>query len=603
MFSTPPKREEKYFLALDIEQEVITAGLWGHKPEGVYLVKTSSPIEWDAESGSDIAEAADVALEELGADAEHVGDVIYGLQEDWVGKDGIKEEKKTLLRALGEKLSLKPVGFVVTTEALIQFLSEQEGSSLNTILVQYTTSMMQMSLVRSGKLVRSESVGRSTNTVADIIEGITRLPKNLLPSQIYIYSARLKQEELEQEKQALIAYDWQSSSLFLHLPTVNILPQKIRIESICITGGAAVVKSLHTENPVSSPEPLHEQQASEQGKTQVDSTFGFHDVEQKQEEVIDKTHGEESPIEEGETVAHVEHVHPPMKPRISLPSVRLPVLRMPKLKLRMRLPLLFGVIALILFVLVGGVWAMKMNAKARVLITLKTMPLTKTADLSLQTSGDQTDQFTAVPAITVTKQVTGEKTGPATGTRLVGDKAKGNVTIFNATSSNKSFPEGTVLTYQNKKFSLNESITIASSSGSASSPQPGKGTVAVTAEQIGADSNIPAKSELGVANFDKVTYVAVNDDAFSGGSSREVQVVSKEDQTSLRKALLATLRTEAAEALTQEQEPQTFIIPLDSVEVTEEKYSSEIGKEAQTLELSMTVSVKHYDTQWKTSCL
>ena len=95
IFSRTQKKDEvRTFLALEIGSEAITAGLWMAGLDGVEILKYSSPIQWSGEDAKDAVEAADVALEELGAEASKVDDVMLGLRADWVTQTGIENEKK-----------------------------------------------------------------------------------------------------------------------------------------------------------------------------------------------------------------------------------------------------------------------------------------------------------------------------------------------------------------------------------------------------------------------------------------------------------------------------------------------------------------------------
>jgi hypothetical protein len=233
-------------------------------------------------------------------------------------------------------------------------------------------------------------------------------------------------------------------------------------------------------------------------------------------------------------------------------------------------------------------------SQASVIVTLKTAPISEDVTITLDPTIAQSDPSHGVLKVQqVQKDVDGELEIDTTGTKIVGDKAKGKVTIYNATASNKTFPAGTVLSGPNGlKFTTDVEVTIASSSGSAQTPQPGTGVVAITANTIGTESNLGGKNEFLVANFDKSTYVASNEEAFSGGSSREIQAVAKEDLTKLETQLTKQLKQEALDAVAAEQQSNARIIPVGTVTVKQKVYDAKVGDEAKTLKLNMTMTAQ-----------
>lgn len=608
------KADRRLFFALDIGEEVITAGLWSVDHGQVSMLKTSSPIEWEGETPSDVIEASDVALEELGPEEHVVSEVMFGLPSSWVENGDIVDDKKKILKELCEKLMIKPVGYVVTTEALNKFLCEQEGSPVHAILVEFSSQSLTISLVKAGNIERTEHVGRSTDSISDLLEGLARFNVAQLPLQILLYSARMKLEELEKEKQAILNYDWQSVKSFLHILNVEVLAQKIMIEAVCIAGGAAVAQALGLSKEVSQetvedyepvksikPETLKEvvpvsfktQQINEELKVTGDD-FGFEEVSNTEvsDDVSNVVAADEEVVE--------QEVHNTR--RISLPKVHLPKLpsfsgiSMPKLHIKLRLNVAMLLLPLVL--VIGGfvitLFVLKSQSTAQVIAFLKTSPISVPVEVVLSPDESSVkDNGFVLKASEIEKDVEGEKSGKATGTRKVGDKASGKVTLFNATSSVKNFPSGTVLTSpQGLKFSLNDTVLVASSSGSASSIQPGTAEASVTALDIGAEFNISQELEFTVANFDKMTYVAKNTKPLTGGSSREVQVVSKDDQTRIRQELIVELKQKALDALKQEQTNNTQLVILDTGTIKAEKFSTDIGKEAQTLTLTMTYTAR-----------
>jgi len=140
-----------------------------------------------------------------------------------------------------------------------------------------------------------------------------------------------------------------------------------------------------------------------------------------------------------------------------------------------------------------------------------------------------------LPAELLETQVAGDKTGSTTGTKTIGDKAKGSVKIQNGTASNINLAAGTVLISSGDlRFSTNSSASV---SAALSPSQPGTATVDVTATDIGSQYNLAKDESFKVSNYPKAEVDAVVISDFSGGSSREISAVSEDDQEALEEEL------------------------------------------------------------------
>ena len=233
--------------------------------------------------------------------------------------------------------------------------------------------------------------------------------------------------------------------------------------------------------------------------------------------------------------------------------------------------------------------------KAIVELYIETKSLEEEVNLTLSTEVSSIDlENTTIPASLVEKTVTGEDSIETTGTKIIGDLAEGEVVIYNRTSLPKTFLKDTVLAYGKLKFALVDDVSVASkSAGIDYVDVPGKATTKIVAVSIGAESNLPAGSELVIGSFTKETYVAKNESALSGGSSEEVRVVDKEDLASLKDSLVKKLETSAQAELesTLGDDSGIYILGGGS-KITSESYSSELGSPADLLTLTLTINAK-----------
>jgi hypothetical protein len=128
----------------------------------------------------------------------------------------------------------------------------------------------------------------------------------------------------------------------------------------------------------------------------------------------------------------------------------------------------------------------------------------------------------------------GVVTEPATGKKDVGTTSKGKVTIFNISGDSIALTSGTTITAPNGlKFTLDGNVNVASGSADPINPVAATGTVNVTAASIGQEYNFPSGTKFTIAGQDS-TVAAKNDNAFSGGTKKQVTVISDND---IQKAL------------------------------------------------------------------
>jgi hypothetical protein len=195
------------------------------------------------------------------------------------------------------------------------------------------------------------------------------------------------------------------------------------------------------------------------------------------------------------------------------------------------------------------------------------------------------------------------KTIDTSGVKLVGDAAKGRVTVTNKTNNSVTISSGTQLVGGGITFTLDEEINIASASVSQNDEGEtktyGKTDAPVTAVKIGAEGNIGSGVQMSVGTFSENTVSAETKDAFTGGSSREVRVFSNEDQAALLDAVKQLILEKAEAEFKDSGESGTYTIPTGEITVTDATYDAKVGDEVSTvsLELEADVSAVTYLTE------
>ncbi|MBI5620994.1 hypothetical protein HY949_04390 [Candidatus Gottesmanbacteria bacterium] len=199
-----------------------------------------------------------------------------------------------------------------------------------------------------------------------------------------------------------------------------------------------------------------------------------------------------------------------------------------------------------------------------------------------------------VPGRKQEKSVTGDKTIAVTGQKDVGDPARGTVTVYNKTLSQKQLKKGTVLSSGILSFMLDTDIAVASASESLASGSVtyGKASAPITAVKLGTASNLPANTEFSIKDTPASVMVARNDAALTGGTSKVVTVVSRADQAALieglTKDLVQKAKTELAGSVSGGEQ---LIDETVKTAVSNKKFDTELDQETRELHGTITVAM------------
>lgn len=594
-----PEQQPQLFLAVQIDDEFVKTAIWTVKDEATSLVAVGSTQDWDGSSTEILIEAVDaslaIALGKLPPQSPEPNQIIFGLPENWIGTDGISPPRLKDLKQICQKLELEPVGFVVTTEAITHYLKSKEGTPLSAILIRVSTTEITVSIVRLGNIEGTHVVGRSGDLAGDVREGLARFgDQESLPARMIVYDG--DQDSMEDLTQQLMAFDWQSYLPFLHLPHIESVSENFSITAIAVAGGSEVAKSLgFTITHISPPPPPS-------APPQPPETIQPPELKPPPELETAVAPQTDTPLSPEEIPASNRWL-----PTLTIPSI-LTLLKQTSNRLISLLPhqfplkrFLFGfnklavIVGISIFLVVFGIIiTAKRLPKATLHLTFQSQTLNHQAKVTVDPAASQVDPDHAVlPASPITVIKSGQKTAPATGKKTIGDKAKGEVTIYNRRpDASKTFSAGTVVSAANKQFTLDSEIQVASASAGADySIVPGKTKVAVTARDFGPESNLPSNTEFQINTFSKSTYVAKNDSAFTGGTKREILSVSQKDLSELKKSLLDELKSQAAADIEAQNTDRQVFPDTFTASTEEEKYSASAGDETESVSLKLKAKV------------
>jgi hypothetical protein len=610
------KKGGELFWSLIIEPDWVQAGIWSIAEDKATVVASSSTSAWELENELiDTADAAlSAAIQNLPEDIKEPSKVVFGVVSSWTKDGEIKEEYLNIIKKICKELSLTPVGFVVMHEAIANYIKSDEGSPLSGVVIGVSKESLEMSVFRLGNLVGTSSVARSVSVFDDVSEGLTRFAGDSLPSRFILYDG--KEGELEDVRQSLLKASWDNLEVkFLHTPKIEIFGSGDKIQAISLAG-AAELENVNSVQMMNEDDATQEKDMGEEvdnlkdvSDTVTPGDLGFSvgaDIAaETAKQGIPPT---ELPAQEEikEDIASVEtepNERPSKKLTDKLKSFKPPTLFKRKSQehkdavkknklsgLISRKPLVIGVVFLLLLI-IGAFAAWWFYPKASVTIYLSTKSLDERIEITADPDITTADLENAIiPGSLVDVSVTGDKTKSTTGTKVVGESAKGEITLYRVGPS-LNLPAGTVLNGPNDlKFTLDSDTLLASGS---SIPDPGTTNASVTASDIGAQYNLASDTAFTISNYAASDISAKNSNAFSGGSSREIRAVSENDIAELEDSLTDEL-TQKAKAEIESKVGGNQLLIDESLVITEPEtsYSNKVGDEATSLKLSMSMTAQ-----------
>lgn len=555
------EKKRNFFLALEITPNIIKAACCEIESEKIGILGTASS-EYDG-----LWENAIVAADKIIAKVEenlplkiNLGKAILGLPEEFIKEGKIGEEYLPKIKELCQKLLLEPLGFVEIPLAIVNFLKKQEGGTPESLVLLRLGPKLEVVLVRVGKITNNTTILSSGNLATDLeiaLQSFTEV--EVLPSKILVFDGM----NLETAKQELMNHPWTSRAPFLHFPKIEAAPLDLDIKSVAYAGAGEMMNNLEIIMEEKTEEPVIKEPLTEEGEN-------FSSV--KDAEILGKP-------QQVLVTEEIKQGFSKIKfnlPNFTLPEFNLPPFSFPKIP---KMGIILVVVLFVIMVTAGLASAFWYWPTAKVNLFLRTKTLQQQPEITLDSKLKwEIDE-------TLTKKAV------ATGKKLVGEKAKGTVTIYNKTTNSKIFKKETVLTGPNNlKFLFDNDVTVASVSGDITQPVSGKSDVTVVASDIGPAGNLGAGQIFQFGDYSSNLYVARNNAAFSGGSSREISVISRDDRDNLLTLVQAQLSEKAKKDLSLKLgNGENFLEETLTSEVTRKKFDKEINQEGTELNLDLTL--------------
>ena len=434
--------ELSYYWLISITTQAVTVGLIkGDNPHT--LVALGPETEWLPDNPDSFLHSVDISLSAAAEKAllepdQEPESSAFILPPSWIGNDGkIFSENLKLLESLCHSLKLKPLGFISNDEAFIESINKNDSFPPSFILVHLGKKEFSLSLVYLGEVKKRLSQPLIHEFSPEDLENalLTLQLESALPPRILIFG-NLGPSIVDDLKN----YSWvgkKNIETFLHLPDVTAFePEEL------FSLYSQTVSSQIGNNPVETKlETPPTEPVKEENIVEAETIFPENEV---------------TPEDLGFS-ENVEPSEPKSKTKISLPAFSFPALKLPHLNLNLwfLLPLaLSPLLILIPFFLI----------KAEITINFSPIEINKVFDLTLDSSANSVSS-TLLPADKKTLDIDFSKSLTTTGQKETGDKAKGEITIFNKADKIQNISKGTIMTDNSgKKYELLTSVQVPASS-------------------------------------------------------------------------------------------------------------------------------------------
>lgn len=537
----------------------------------------------------------------------------------------IKKPYLVKIKEISKNLELTPLGYIECHEAVIDYLRRKSPYNLQALLIEFDKTLVTVIQYQSGKLSFQKTVPRTGN-VAECVGPVFEQIKNefgSLPTKLVIYNvAALKKEASE-----FTSHVW-NKSLFETRPSIEIVSDHDLHTHLIELFGKQVLTddaNLGGAPPLHQPESVATppQQAATIINHEEEDDFDFDDVEIKEEQkestpskqvegfVIGGEEDDEGVGEifspnafnhEKEDIFAKQEEQSPSKSKVVNTVVNRFTIFMKGMMGRMQNA--FKIVRANgggnqkLFILGGALVLVALFAveyffhKATVRVMMPSQEVVKTITVGDELPLDASEDVASFNAQT---EVTGQKN--------IGEKAKGGVTVYNSSlAEGKTLTKGSKITAASGglKFILADDIKVASASGDASSITSSTAKGNVLAEEIGPEYNLAAGSKFAITGESASTVIAKNDSTFTGGTKKQVKVVSAADIINLKSNVQKQVDEYVKKVVRTKVEGDENVVPqLTSFKLAQEDYTKDEGEEADSTRLSAKAAITYmtYNTQ------
>lgn len=247
-----------------------------------------------------------------------------------------------------------------------------------------------------------------------------------------------------------------------------------------------------------------------------------------------------------------------------------------------------GILLLIIFL----VWATIFAPHAEVNIRAKTTSVDVALPVTLNSTAPSEPTNAVIKPLAEQVKKTNSADFPATGKKDVGEKASGTVTISNCSDSDPiTIPTGTAVSSDGLNFFTASATTVPGLRVKGGQCLPGQATVAVAAQNVGEQYNLQKGKTFTVADQGS-QVTARNPNAFTGGSKRQITVVSDADVAAAQQKLTSQDENSVREELKNKFDSKEAIVINESFAAAPSapNINPAVGSEASTGRITIEIT-------------
>lgn len=559
--------QESNYLSLVLTPDRVTALIWtfegGQVRELGFGQKGTTSLDLILHQA---AVAIDTAGEEAKVDFERT---VFGLSSNWLEDSELSGKGAKILKKLAAELELAPQAFVPITAAINHFLKVEKFPAPQVIaLGLFATHLKQpfseVSLIDKNK-VAATITSDLPPSLEKIKEQIRELaPAQQLPPRVIIYGIDGHANLAHQIENA----DWQD--YFIQEPKFDFLTDRELARAVAYTQAADLLGHEPQAKELTPPAPT-QLMVPQKSPNELGFIEG--------EDILEAQKSQPQAPEQSEADQPKEQTAAIGAEGLVSKLLGAQIFYSPPKKLA--LIVLGFLITAALGIFVAG----QFLTKAEVTIKVAGQEHQDNFQATVK-SADVDSAQSQIPGQITTAAALGNQKAVTTGNKKIGEKSRGEVAVLNWTTAIKKFPEGTAIISKNGfKFTLDSDVEVASRSAST----PGKNKVVATAAEVGESSNLSQGTEFTFVAFDEISYSAQAETNFTGGSERQVTVVTQEDAERLEKSLTETLTTRAREDLKNKSPGKLLLDDAIIIKITRTNFDKKVDEEASLLTLDMEV--------------
>ena len=584
--------DKESYLSLSLTPDKIAACIWDFDQEVIRIRATEERhFETPDNLIHEAAVAIDTAAETAASDVEKA---VFGLSQSYFEGEDLADSTVKLLKKLTTDLELEAQAFVSLASSISHFLKITEGVTPQAVLIglfqSKTSQFCEVHLAKNNRIVTSKtaSVGINFEKITQLLDQLKGEDAESLPSRLIIYG-NPEEELLAQIQKAPF------EKIFIHQPKIDILDSVKLASSVAYAQAADI---LGHDPILRQTQSADIEKESPKGKADGLGFVAGVDILQENPKEAAAPSPVPAPLHHqiqraGEEYA-VEFEPVETKSVPKMPGAKLPKFKFinPFKKFKMPQPsrkLAIILAAAVLLALVALFVVGQTLTSAQVVVKVTAQQKDGSFQAKVTPGANYDVSQSQIPGTIIAGKSQGNAKTVATGSKKIGNKAKGTLTIQNWTNQAKTFPAGTeVITKDGLKFTTDNSVNVLPGTAH----PPGEAKTTATAQAVGANYNIAQGQDLSIVGQDSdFYYSAKSDTAFSGGDEKQATVVSQADLDKLEKSLTASLTQKAKDDLNAKAGGAKVSSDSLLVKINKKNFDKKPDDEASIINLDIEIEV------------